>query len=84
MDPVHDHAGYTTQLRVKLPGAQSWAHITSKEQGIGHDSTMDWHREVKKHHRMVMAVENMAHGNMSVYYVVINATTKKNKSPRLT
>lgn len=27
---------------------------------------MDWHREVKKHQRMTMAVENMAHDNMSV------------------
>lgn len=39
-----------------LPGAQTYILL----QGIGHHSTMDWHREVKKLQRMFMAVENMA------------------------
>lgn len=34
---------------------------------------MDWHREVKKHQRMFMAVENMAHDNMSVNYIITSA-----------
>lgn len=38
---------------------------------------MDWHREVKKHQRMFMAVENMAHANMTVNYIIIS----EKKSP---
>lgn len=35
------------------------------QQGIGYNSTMDWHRKVKKHRSMFMVEEITARGNAS-------------------
>lgn len=65
LDPVPDHTSHTAESEVAfLRRAHSWAHVL--EQGIGRNSTMDWHKEVRKDQRMFMAVENMAHANMSI------------------
>lgn len=75
-DATHNNAEYTVQLTAKQPSCPLLS-LGFIEQGIGHNSTMDWHKEVipkkkkKKHQRMLMAVEHMAHNNMSVNHITI-------------